>query len=434
ATWSDGQPVTAEDVRFSWQAQRSDEVAWAYSDSKDTIRDVEIVDPRTVRFHFSEVYPFQVVDANDGKILPSHVWSRLPLSEWRRNADWFRDHLVVSGPYRMSAWRPGQEVVLERNERFHDPQRPRLDRVRFRVVPDQAAQVEQLIAGSLDFLPAVPPQSASRLAATPEVELLVFPGRQYDYICWNTLRPPFDDAEVRRALTLGIDRQALVDTLWKGYARVAAGPILTGVWARNADLAAWPYDPREARRLLAARGFVDADGDGIVERHGKSFRFELDTNSSNRLRSEALVLIQEQLRRIGVDARPRTYEIQTLTERNLRHEFDATLSGWAIDTTLDLRPYFHSSEADGGYNFGAWGNAEVDRLIEEVRRVDEIAEAKPLFARIQAILHAEQPYTFLWEPQRLAAVRRELAEVEPNALSPLFNLSRWWRRAAAPRR
>jgi len=340
---------------------------------------------------------------------------------------------VVSGPFRLSAWRPGQEVVLERNERFHDPQRPRLDRVRFRVVPDQPAQVEQLIAGSLDFLPAVPPQSAARLAASPGVELLVFPGRQYDYICWNTLRPPFDDAEIRRALTLGIDRQALVDVLWKGYARIAAGPILVGVWARSPELSPWPYDPREARRLLAARGYADRDGDGILERDGKPFRFDLDTNSSNRLRTEALVLIQEQLRRIGVDARPRTYEIQTLTERNLRHEFDATLSGWAVDTTLDLRTYFHSSEADGGYNFGAWSHPEVDRLIEEVRKVDAIADAKPLFARIQAILHAEQPYTFLWEPQRLAAVRRELAEAEPNALSPYFNLSRWWRRAPAPR-
>jgi peptide/nickel transport system substrate-binding protein len=299
AVWSDGHPVTAEDVRFSWLAQRSDEVAWAYSDSKDTIADVEIVDPRTVRFHFSEVYPFQVVDANDGKILPSHLWSRLPFAEWRRNADWFRDHMAVTGPFRLGAWRPGQEVLLERNERFYDAERPRLDRVRFRVVPDQPAQVEQLIAGSLDFLPAVPPQSAARLAATPEVELLVFPGRQYDYVCWNTLRPPFDNPGVRRALTLAIDRQALVDTLWKGYARVAAGPILTGVWARKRDLAPWPYDPGEARRLLAASGFRDGDGDGIVERDGKPFRFEIDTNSSNRVRSEALVLIQEHLRRVG---------------------------------------------------------------------------------------------------------------------------------------
>lgn len=433
AVWSDGEPITAEDVRFSWQVQRAPEVAWAYADSKDTITDVEVVDPHTARFHFAEAYPYQVVDANDGKILPSHLWSRLPLADWRRDTDWFRAHLAVSGPFRLAAWQPGQEIVLERNERYIEPGLPRLDRVRFRVVPDQPAQIEQLLAGALDFLPAVPAASAARLAAAPGVELVVFEGRQYDYICWNTLRPPFDDVAVRRALTLAIDRQALVDTLWKGYARVAASPILANVWARARDLAPWPYDPREAGRLLAAAGFRDGDGDGVLERDGRPFRFELTTNSSNRVRSDALVLIQEQLRRVGIDAQPRALEIQTLTEKNLAHEFDATLSGWAIDTTLDLRPYFHSSEAAGGYNFGSYANAELDRLLVEVRRVDRLEDAKPMFERIQRVLHAEQPYTFLWEPQRLAGVRRELGEVEPNALSPLFNLARWWRRAPAPR-
>jgi len=433
AVWSDGVPVTAEDVRWSWQVQRAPEVAWAYADSKDAIAEVEVVDARTARFHFSEDYPFQVVDANDGKILPRHVWSRLPLADWRRNTDWFRENLVVSGPYRLAAWTPGQEVVLERNDRYFERDLPRLDRVRFRVVPDQVAQLEQLLAGALDFLPAVTPDQAARIAASPATELLVFPGRQYDYICWNTLRPPFDDPDVRRALTLAIDRQALVDTLWRGYARVAASPILAGVWARAQDLAPLPYDPREAARILAAAGFLDADGDGVLERAGRPFRFELTTNSSNRVRSDALVLIQEQLRRVGVDARPRTLEIQTLTERNLAHDFDATLSGWAIDTTLDLRPYFHSSEAAGGYNFGSFADPELDRLLVEVRKIDRYQDAIPLYGRIQRILHEQQPYTFLWEPQRLAAVRRELAEVEPNALSPLFNLARWWRRAPAPR-
>jgi peptide/nickel transport system substrate-binding protein len=239
---------------------------------------------------------------------------------------------------------------------------------------------------------------------------------------------------VRRALTLAIDRQALVDTLWKSYARVALGPILADVWARHPDLAPWPYDPAEAKRLLAGAGFADRDGDGVVERGGRPFRFELTTNSSNRVRSDALVLIQEQLRRVGVDAVPRTLEIATLTERNLAHDFDATLSGWAVDTTLDLRPYFHSSEAEnGGYNFGSFRDAELDRLLDAVRLEPELARARPLFARIQEILHRDQPYTFLWEPQRLAAARRDLEELEPNALSPLFNLSRWWRRGPAPR-
>lgn len=429
--WSDGVPVTAEDVRFSWQAQTDPGVGWAYANSKEPIRDVEVVDARTVRFHYDAVYAFQLVDTIDGKILPRHLWSQIPFSAWRSSADWFRSNLAVTGPFRLADWRPDQEIVLERNERFYDPELPRLDRVRFRIVADQAAQVEQLLAGALDFLPSVPAAEAARLQADPTIELVVHSARQYDYICWNTARDPFDDARVRRALTLAIDRQALVDVLWKGYAVVAIGPIPSDVWARDPELVPWPYDPAEARRLLAEAGFVDADGDGVLDRGGKPFRFELMTNSSNRVRSDATVLIQEQLRRVGVEAIPRTLEIQTMTARNYDHDFDATLSAWAIDTTLDLYSYFHSASIDDGYNFGSYSNPDVDRLIEVARRVERVEEGAPPLRRIQRILHEEQPYTFLWEPRKIAAARRRLTVVEPNALSTYDNLSRWWVRGPA---
>jgi len=431
AVWSDGQPITAEDVRFSWQAQTSPEVAWAYADTKDAIRDVEVIDARTVRFHYDQVYAFQLVDTVDGRILPRHLWSPIPFSEWRSRGDWFRENLATSGPFRLGEWRPNQELVLERNDRYYDPELPRLDRVRFRVVPDQPAQVEQLLAGALDFLPAVPPAEAERLARRPEIELVVHPARQYDYICWNTLRAPFDDARVRRALTLAIDRQALVDILWKGYAVVAAGPIPADVWARDPELAPWPYDPAAAKALLAEAGFADADGDGVLERDGEPFRFELITNSSNRLRSDALVLVQEQLRRVGVDAVPRALEIHALSAASFDHEFDAVLSGWAVDTTLDLRAYFHSSAIEDGYNFGSYSNPEIDRLVDLARRVEKIEDGAPLLRDVQRILHEEQPFTFLWEPRKIAAARRPLEVVEPNALSTYNNLSKWWLGARA---
>jgi peptide/nickel transport system substrate-binding protein len=429
ARWSDGVPVTSEDVRWTWQAQVSPEIAWSYADLKDAITDVEVVDAATVRFHFREAYTTALLDAVEGKILPKHVWSRIPFSEWRQKADWFRDNLVTSGPFRLAAWRPGEEIVLARNEHYFETSLPKLDRVVFRVVPDAATHVEQLLAGTLDFACGVTPADATRIAARHDLRILPFDNRQYDYLCWNTARAPFDEPEIRRALTLAIDRQALVDTLFKGYARVASSPIPSNIWAHDPTLTPLPYDPAEARRILAERGYVDRDGDGIVERHGRPFAFELTTNSSNRIRTAALVMIQEQLRKVGIAATPRTIEIHALTEANRKHDFDGTVSGWAIDTTLDLRPYFHSSEGAGGYNFGSYRNAEVDRLLDASRRTPTPEAALPDLLRIQQILHAEQPYTFLWEPQRLCAVRDDLVDVRPNAISGYFNLPEWQRRA-----
>jgi peptide/nickel transport system substrate-binding protein len=431
ARWSDGRPVTARDVLFSHHAQTSPEVAWVYADSKDAIREVEVVDERTVVYHFAEVYPYQVVDANDGKILPAHVWGEIPFADWRRSGELFRERLVTSGPYRLAAWRPGVELALERHAELAPPRLPgQPERVVFRVLPDPAALVEQLLAGAFDFADGLAPYDAERVARSPRLRLVAADSRQFDYIGWNTRRPPFDDPEIRRALTLAIDRQGLVDTLWRGRARVAAGPIPAIFWARDRELAPWPYDPEAARAILARRGFADRDGDGVVERHGVPFRFELTTNAGNRMRADAAVLVQEQLRRIGVACVPRTLELHALTERNLAGDFDATIAGWAVDTTLDLRPYFHSRSIADGWNFVGWSDPELDELLDRSRTLPEVAATRPLLVRAQRILHEAQPYTFLWEPPRLAAVRRGIDGVEVTPLAALATLPRWTRRDA----
>ncbi|HVS03383.1 MAG TPA: ABC transporter substrate-binding protein [Thermoanaerobaculia bacterium] len=423
--WSDGVPVTAEDVRWTWQAQTAPEVGWSWAYAKEAIRDVEVVDPHTVRFHFSRAYPTQLLDVNEGFILPRHAWGRLPLGEWRQRADWFLDHLVVSGPFTIARWQPQQELVLAPNPRYFESGLPRLERAVFRVLPEESARLAQLLAGQIHVMEGIPPGQAARVAAHPELDLQALWSRQYSYIVWNACRPLFAEPEVRRALTLAIDRQGLIEALYEGYARIATSPILSSVWAHDDSLQPWPYDPQEARRLLAAQGWRDGDGDGILDRDGQPFRFELSTNTGNQLRRDALVLIQEQLRRAGIDAAPRFLDGQALTAANTAHDFDATLSGWAIDTSLDVRYAFHSSEIDDGYNFGCYANPEVDALIERIAGTQEPRDAEPLFHRLQHLLHREQPYTFLWEPQWLVGLDRRIEGASPNALLTFFDLERW---------
>ena len=425
ARWSDGHPVTARDVEFSLRAQRAAEVAWPYADSKRVVAALEVLDERTVRFLLAAPGPYRLVDVNDGHVLPAHAWGDIPFAEWRGAADRFRERLATSGPYRLAAWQPGLELELEPNPTYAGPG-PAPDRsVIFRVTPDPAALVERLLAGEFDFADGLSPLDAERVTRAARLRLLASAARQYDCIAWNLRRPPFDDPEIRRALTLAIDRQQLVDALWRGRARVAAGPVQSDVWARDPELAPWPYAPAEARAILARRGFADRDGDGVVERQGRPFAFELTTNSTNRLRADAAVLIQEQLLRVGVRATPRLLEINTLTELNLAGEFDATLMGWGIDTTLDFRPYFHSHEAAEGWNFIGYASAEVDRALDDARAAPTALATREPLVRLQRLLHVEQPYTFLWEPPRLAAVRVDIAGAEITPLSAFASLPRW---------
>lgn len=424
--WSDGAPVTAEDVRWTWQTQIDPDLAWEYAQVKESILDMKIVDSHTLQVFFKEASASQLTDLNEGVILPRRVWSQLPLSEWQQRAEWFEENLVVNGPFTLESWSPQAEIVLRRNEKFYRSDRPYLDRVVFRVVPEKSNQILQLLAGDLHLVERIPPADAARIRDAETLELLEFWHRQYDFICWNLENPLFADAEVRRALTMAIDRQSIIDSLLFGYARVATSPIISTVWAHDRDLEPWPYAPAEARELLAEQGWRDADGDGILDRAGKAFRFELSTNTDSRIRVDAAVMIQEQLRRVGIDAQVRRMEFNTLVDKNLEHEFDATLGAWGIDTSLDLTYAFHSDSIDNGYNFGSYSNPEVDRLIDDFRRQTDPEVMGTILRTIEGILHQDQPYTFLWEPKRLTGVDGRLRNVQINALSSFFHLEDWW--------
>lgn len=430
AVWSDGVPVTADDVRFTWQAHKHPDVGWDSAYMKEHITDVEVVNPKTARFHFARVYAKQLQDANEGGILPSHVWGKLPFPQWRDNADWFREHLVVSGPFNISSWDPQQQVVLVRNPRYFQKDRPHLDKVVLRNVADPASLITQFFSGEIDFVPQVQPSEMKRIQEDPRLRLIPYWFRTYVCVIWNLRQPMFADADVRRALSLGIDRQTIVDTLFPGgTARVAVSPIVQSVWAFDRSLGPLPYDPRESRRILESKGWKDSNGDGILDKDGKPLSFVLLSNAGNQQRNDAAVMIQEQLKQVGVRVEPRIVEFNSLVNDATGGTFDSMVFGFSMDTSLDLTAQFGSDSEEEG-NFGAYKNPEIDRLMVEAMSKPQIQDAKPALDRIQQILHRDQPVTFLWESQRLSAINRRVHDARPNVLFSLYNLEDWWVDAA----
>lgn len=424
--WTDGVPVTAEDVRWSWQAQIDPDVAWDSADQKRWITDVEVVDPHTVRMHFSRVYAKQILDANEGVILPKHAWEKVPFSRWRQSNDWFKAHLVSSGPFTIGSWTPGQEVVLQRNGRYYEKGLPYLDRVVMRLVPDQASFLTQLSNGELDFAPQLTPGDAKRVKADPKLELIPIWFNLYVCVVWNNENPLFSDPEVRRALTLGIDRQTIVETLLGAYGRIATSPVLTMIWAHDKSIEPLPYDPAEARRILAAKGWKDTDGDGVLDRNGKAFAFELLTNAGNQTRADATVMIQDQLKKVGVRVEPRQAEFNILLTKTNDGTFEAAVMGYSIDTSLDMTTNFHSRWIKDGSNNSRYRNPEMDRLLETAAKQRDMLAERPYLEQIQRILHRDQPLTLIWEAVRLSAVNKRLRNVKPTHNWSFFNLKEWW--------
>lgn len=426
AVWSDGVPVTADDVRFTWQAHTSPDVAWNSSFMKEHISDVEVVDPHTVRFHFSRVYAKQILDANEGLILPKHAWEKLPFSEWKGNSDWFLKNLVVDGPFTIGSWQPQQDVVLVRNERYWRKGHPYLDKVVLRNTPDAANQMTQLFSGETDFIPQIQSADVPRIKADPRLDVIAYWFRLYVCTVWNSRNPLFADAEVRRALTLAIDRQTIVDTLFPdGTGRVGVSPMVQSVWAFDKSLKPLPYDPAGARRILESKGWKDTDGDGILDKGGKPFSFVLLSNSGNQQRNDAAVMIQDQLKKVGIRVEPRVVEFNSMVGQAVEGDFDALIFGFQMDTSLDVTAQFDSKATTEG-NFAAYNNPELDRLLVEVMSKPDIRQSEATLHRIQQIIHRDQPMTFLWESQRISAVNRRVHDAKPTVLFSLFNLEDWW--------
>lgn len=431
AVWSDGVPVTSEDVVYTWRTQTSPELGWPLVSAKDLIAEVTALDAHRVRFRFTRVYPYQLMDANEGLIVPAHAWQKVPYERWRE-VDW-RDRVVSAGPFRKASHQQQQELVLERSSDYWKPDRPRLDRVVWRTVPSRASLLTQLRTGDLDVVNGVGPADAPRVIETPGLELEVFPDRGYSQIRWNLRRGLFADAGTRRALTMAIDREAIIQVVYRGFARVAVGPILSQMWAFNTDLEPLPHDPEAARQLLAESGWSDSNGDGVLERGGVEFAFEILANTENELRQDICLMVEENLRLVGIRATPRFVEWGTLLSLETHGDFDAIVSRWIEPTLIDLDELWHSPPEGGpSLNSGGYSNPEVDRLLAQAAAATSFEDQKPLFDRIQELIVADQPYTFLAETSRLVGVSTRIRGAEFNAATPYFNLEDWYVKTVPP--
>jgi peptide/nickel transport system substrate-binding protein len=425
AVWSDGRPIRASDVRFTWRAQVSPEVAWSLADAKDNITDVEVVDDRTVTVRFDRVYPYQLEDANLGGILPEHVYGQIPFERWRDH-DWSAVR-IASGPFVLEQYHPGEEITLARNPRYFESGLPRLDRVVFRIVPDAGNLLAQLLSGAVDYMENVPPWEAERVRAAPGLSLVAFDLPRFEYLGWNGARPPFDDPVVRRALTMAIDREALVEELLHGFGRVSVSPVPSLTWGADRGIEPWPYDPQRALELLRSRGFVRRGEDAVLERDGKPLELTLTTNAGNRLREAVQIKVQEQLSRIGVRVQVQPLEMRTFVHRNLEGEFDAYVGGWSVSGRVLEELFGSRSAPPDGNNTVSYGSADVDRLLSELDDARDWREMKPVLSVIQRRLHEDQPYTFLYEVQGLAASGPRLKGVRiDHPLDPLAHLERDW--------
>ncbi len=431
-TWHDGEPVTAEDVKFTFDLAKNPAVASPLGSAYLTnVESATVLEPYRIRFTFASTHAEPLEDFFWPPV-PKHILEGTAPEEIARHP--FGRAPLGSGPYRFIRWDVGQSLQLERAVPFPSALGgpAEITRVVYRFVPERMTRQAELRRGDLHLDGPIAPQDAERASETPGVRLLSFPWRQFTYVGWNTLREPFREAEARRALAMAMDRDELLDAILRGLGQPATSVIPP--WHPYApDLAPLPYAPDSAAAILERLGWRDADGDGVRERGGRPLRFELMASQRNPLFGELVQVLQAQLARVGVAVEIRLLEWQTMLGLHRSRDFDAVLTNWVLDNfRVDPRSLFHSDQVaiEGSANRSSYANPLADSLMDlGTRTLDEV-EAARTWARFAAIVQEDQPITLLFWNDELAAVREELEGVSMDARGELVTLPRWrWRTA-----
>lgn len=426
--WSDGRPVRAADVVFTYGLLRDTALALPLSSTAERLDSVVARNDSTVAFHFDRAYPGMLFDTGVG-ILPSHVYGDLPRESFRGGMPGLEpgrpQAFVASGPLTLSGWEPGDRIELARNP-ASSPE-PLLDRVVIRVLPDAGSRAAALRAGELDLALLDSFRRAARLDEEPELGVGRIPQRGYDYIAWNPgSHPAFSDVRVRRALSLAIDRSAILRALdMQRFAEPAWGPYGSLFDALRAPPPHEPlYDPDGARRLLDTAGWRDADGDGVREREGRDLAFDLRVPVGNERREAAAQIIERQLAAVGARVALRREEFNALFGRAMAREYEAVLLGWQVGLDPDISPFW--SEPRSPLNVVGFEDPVVRAAIDSARSRPTAAAAAPYWRRAAARVAAAYPYAFLWFFDLPVAVRSRLRGVDLEVTGWGQGMHRWW--------
>lgn len=428
--FSDGEPLTAEDVQFTYDFLMTDAIAVPRARAfLEKVESVEALDERTVAFTFEEPYFDALRVAGGLDVLPKHFYERYLDDPQTFNES--RGILLGSGPYRMgdpTGWTPDSgRVELERNPRYWGPVEPPFDRLVWRVIQNDSARLTTFRNGDIDVYGARPREYArlrddQALRERADAWEYMSPTAGYSYIAWNQERDGeptrFADPRVRLAMSHLTDVDRLIEEVMLGHAERVISPFSPRSEQHDPGLEPIPYDVERALELLAEAGYREKNRDGIlVNEEGEPFSFELVFFQDNEDTRRIALFLRDLYARAGIEMKPQPTEWSVMLEKLSRKDFDAITLAWTSGVEVDIYQMFHSSQVvAGGDNFIHYRNEALDAAIDAARgEVDEAARME-LWRDAERILVEDQPYTFLMRRETLAFVDRRIRNLEQTAL------------------
>lgn len=415
ARFSDGSPVTAKDVVFSYDTMMNPKINCApYRSTYTDFASCTSLNKHTVVFKLKKPYFKALEDVGQLSIIPEHVYHFKKASDFN-NKDGRK--LIGSGPYMLDKWTPGQELVLVRNPRYWG-HRPTFNRIVYRFIQSPQAALQSFLTGEID---TDSPRAAQYVRFTHKPgftkKYICYqfhtPSDGYEYISWNIRSAMFHDRRTRTALAMLVNRAAIIKTILHGLAVEINGPF--NVFSPQNDQSIQPihYDPAGARALLAKAGWKK-NADGILQRKGKLFKFNLLTPAHATTITAVSVYIQRQFAKAGIRMAIEPCEFSILVRRLDLRQFHAYFLGWTGSMEQDPYQIWDSrSIADEGSNAGAFSNSQADKLISEGRREMNLHKRLAIWHKLQAIIYRQQPYLFLFQSYDMEFINHRFHNTKP---------------------
>ncbi len=411
--WGDGTPVSAEDLRFAWDAGRNEATGFGGTEFYRSAYALSVDDPRTITIRFDRV-TFEFASLGDFQPLPAHIerarWEADPRAYRSRTAydTETTNPALWSGPFRITAVQPGAGITLERNPTWSGPA-PGFRRIQIRTVENTTALEAQLLAGQVDMIAGelgLPVEQAAALERRTgdRFRFLYRPGLIYEHLDLRHDHPALSDIRVRRALLLATDRAQIVARQFEGRQRVATTSVNPLDVMHDTGIPVAGFDLARANALLEEAGWTRGP-DGI-RRNAAGERLSLDlmTTAGNRAREQVQQVLQGMWRQAGIETRirnepPRVLFAETLSRRRFQ---GAVMFAWISAPESVPRSTLHSEEIPtearnwSGQNYGGYRNAEMDALLQAIPIELDREKRRALWARFQAIYAEDLPAMPLW--------------------------------------
>lgn len=410
--WHDGKPLTAEDVKFSFDAIMHPKNKYKTAPKKpyfENIAGVEILAPNKVKFSVKKPYfnNFNVV-ANGLRIVPKHVYENPTKKEEKK----LNKTLIGSGPYIFKVMRRGKFIRLVKNKNWWGNSIPEYkgmynyDNVLLRFVKDSTIALQRLEKGDLNFLELTPEEFVKK-TNSPRWGKSVFKVKTtnkapqgYGFVGWNIANPLFASKNVRVALTHLFNRKEMIEKFSYNMSEQATGPLYKTSPYANKSVKPIDYDPKKALEILRKEGWKDTDGDMILDKmiDGKKVKFSFTILEPLQDFVKYLTIFKEDAKQAGIDVNIKFIEWNTFVKLLNERKFEAVRLAWGSGSVdWDPKQIWHSSSIENqGSNFVSYSNPKVDKLIDEARMISDREKRIQKLNQVFKLIAEDAPYTFLF--------------------------------------